>query len=92
MERHVLDWEPRTALFVPDHDPLVFYKALAMQGMRLLKPGGWLYVEINEAYGWETRRVLEKAGYEPVKVITDINSKDRIVKGQKPLTPLHPLP
>lgn len=53
MEPNVLDWEPELALFVPDNDPLRFYRRIAVLGRKLLNPGGKLYFEINRAYGCE---------------------------------------
>ena len=51
MERNVLDWEPGLALFVPDDDPLLFYRKIAEAGLRILSPKGRLYYEINRATG-----------------------------------------
>ena len=60
MERNVLDWEPGLALFVPDDDPLLFYRKIAEAGLRILSPKGRLYYEINRAYGKETVELLER--------------------------------
>ena len=78
---NVLGWEPPTALFVPDADPLLFYRRLAELGRELLVPGGRLYVEINEAFSPETQALLVQHGYEQVRGAADIFGRDRIVVG-----------
>lgn len=80
MERNVLDWEPDLALFVPDDDPLLFYRALATKGKRLLVPGGRLYVEINQAYGKQTLDLLEQMGYTELELRKDLSQRDRMIK------------
>ncbi len=83
MKDNVLKHEPSLALFVPDDDPLKFYKAIAEQGLKLLKPGGRLYFEIHERYGTEVQDVLESKGYINVEIIQDtFLSKDRMVFSQ----------
>lgn len=79
MRTNVLDHEPHLALFVPDDDPLVFYKAIARMSMELLSPGGFGIVEINEAFGEETALVFSSAGFSDVRIIKDLNDKDRFV-------------
>lgn len=79
MRRNVLEHEPALALFVSDEDPLVFYRAVASWASVLLKKGGLCVVEINEALGKETADVFVKAGFHDVKVIQDLNSRDRFV-------------
>lgn len=81
MSRNVLDFEPHKALFVPDEDPLIFYKAIVNLSGRILMPGGKIYLEINEKKGEEMCILLESAGYSKVNVINDINSKNRFIKG-----------
>ena len=83
MEANVLDWEPGIALFVPDDDPLRFYRRIAGLGNDLLLPGGRLYFEINQAYGRETAHMLEMNQYCNVRVIKDIFGKDRIVTANR---------
>ena len=58
MERNVLEWEPNLALFVPDDDPLRFYRRIAELGLDILNDGGLIYFEINRAYGSETIEML----------------------------------
>ena len=83
MDANVLDWEPELALFVPDDDPLRFYRRIAEVGRELLLPGGRLYFEINQAYGRETAHILEMNQYHDVRVIKDIFGKDRIVTANR---------
>ncbi|WP_294472459.1 peptide chain release factor N(5)-glutamine methyltransferase [uncultured Bacteroides sp.] len=83
MEVNVLDWEPELALFVPDEDPLRFYRRIALIGREILLPGGKLYFEINQAYGRETAHILEMNHYHEVRVIRDIFGKERIVTANR---------
>ncbi|MDR2968662.1 MAG: peptide chain release factor N(5)-glutamine methyltransferase [Tannerellaceae bacterium] len=83
MERNVLDYEPPAALFVPDDDPLLFYRAIAASGLELLTPGGCIYVEINAEYGREVQELMTQAGYRQAELIRDIFGKDRIIKVER---------
>jgi len=83
MDANVLDWEPELALFVPDDDPLRFYRRIADLGRELLLPDGKLYFEINQAYGRETVHILEMNQYHDVRVIRDIFGKERIVTANR---------
>lgn len=78
MEVHVLDYEPASALFVPDADPLLFYRALARLGQQLHAAA--VLVEINQAYGQETVRMFQSNGYSNVELRRDIYGKDRMIK------------
>ena len=80
MRRNVLEHEPGIALFVPDDDPLLFYRALASVSLRLLDSSGTGIVEINEALGSETAAVFETAGYKKTEILRDIFGKDRFVR------------
>ena len=80
MRRNVLEHEPGIALFVPDDDPLLFYRALASVSLRLLDSSGTGIVEINEALGPETAAVFEAAGYRKTEILRDIFGKDRFVR------------
>ena len=80
MRANVLDYEPHLALFVPDTDPLKFYKRIAIVGYSLLKPGGKLYFEINERYGPQTYNVLLQAGFSEAAIVQDLFGKDRMVR------------
>lgn len=83
MEPNVLDWEPELALFVPDNDPLRFYRRIAVLGKKMLNPGGKLYFEINRAYGCEIVCMLTDLGYCHPCIIKDISGNDRIVTTHK---------
>jgi len=82
MHPNVLDFEPEQALFVPDLNPLLFYKRIALLGTKLLNSGGHLYFEINEHYGAMTKKMIESMDYVHVNVIQDLNGKDRILYAQ----------
>lgn len=84
MERNVLDWEPGLALFVPDDDPLVFYRRIAEIGWQRLVPSGTLYYEINQAYGGETVALLRSIGYVDVELRKDLSGNDRMIKAVRP--------
>lgn len=83
MDANVLDWEPELALFVPDDDPLRFYRRIATLGRRLLAPAGKIYFEINRAYGEATVRMLEERGYRHARVLKDLSGNDRIVTANR---------
>lgn len=83
MYSNVLDWEPHTALFVPDNDPLLFYRAIATKGLSLLRPGGKLYFEINRAHGTETMEMLKSLGYTGIELRKDFADNDRMIRAVK---------
>lgn len=83
MERNVLDWEPPTALFVPDDDPLLFYRQIAELGRTMLVSGGKLCFEINRAYGEATMAMLYGKGYANPRVLKDISGNDRIIIAER---------
>ncbi len=83
MSSVVLDHEPSMALFVPDDDPLLFYRTIAKFGREHLVEGGFLYFEINAAYGQETCEMLRSLGYQDVVLRQDIHGRDRMVRGIK---------
>ncbi len=83
MDRKVIDFEPHKALFVPDQDPLVFYRAILELASSILTYGGKIYFEINEAFGKEMAELLKSYQYSDVLIINDINGKVRIIKGTK---------
>ncbi len=80
MNANVLEHEPHVALFVPDENALVFYKAIAQAGKLKLKSGGAVYVEINEALGIETAILFQKEGFSDVQLLQDMQGKDRMIK------------
>lgn len=79
LDANVRDWEPHTALFVPDDDPLLFYKVIAEFGKGHLNEGGAIYCEMHESYADETAGMFVARGYETI-VRQDINGKDRMLK------------
>ena len=79
MRTNVLDHEPHLALFVPDDDPLKFYKAIARHSARLLSAEGAGIVEINEALGVETAALFTAAGFTDVRIENDLNDRPRFV-------------
>jgi len=80
MQRNVLDYEPGLALFVPDEDPLLFYKSIINFGKKHLKSGGQIYFEINEVYGEETLKLFEKEYFGHTSLKKDVNGKSRMIK------------
>ena len=84
MEANVLDWEPQTALFVPDNDPLLFYRTIAQKGKEMLHPSGKLYFEINREYGKETCDMLASLGYTNIELRKDFAENDRMIRAVKP--------
>lgn len=79
MHANVLNFEPHLALFVPDEDPLVFYRAIGEWGQKLLKPGGKLYLEIYENLAGELVQLLSSQGYVRTQVHQDLNGKNRMI-------------
>ena len=77
MRRNVLDYEPATALFVPDDDPLIFYRRIAQ-----LHLGKYLFFEINEAFPAELSAMLGKLGYTDIQITNDIYGKPRIIQAR----------
>jgi release factor glutamine methyltransferase len=82
MNRNVLGFEPANALFVPDNDPLIYYRIILNHGKSLLTSGGQAYFEINEALGAETEQVMNQYGYSDIQIIKDLNGKNRFIKGK----------
>ena len=80
MRRNVLEHEPALALFVPDDDPLVFYRAVARWAGQLLRPGGRGYAEINALLGPETASVFREAGFSGVSLLEDLGGAPRFVR------------
>jgi len=79
MRRNVLEFEPSMALFVPDEDPLVFYRATSRWARELLRKGGFGIVEINENLGEKTAAVFTGDGFQDVSVLKDLSGRDRFV-------------
>ncbi len=85
MERNVLDYEPAAALFVPDSDPLRFYKPIGAYAVRALSPGGKLYLEINPLYASDVVEMLRDFGFRDVSVVNDMYGKQRFVIAVSPV-------
>ncbi len=83
MEAHVLDFEPYLALFAPDEDVLIFYKAIAKKALTALKNDGVLLFEINAAKGAEVVNLLRDLNYKDIELRKDLSGKDRMVKAIK---------
>jgi release factor glutamine methyltransferase len=83
MLKNVLDFEPTQALFVSDSEPLAYYRAISETANKILMPGGKLYFEINEAMGKQMTELLDSFSFCDIRVVKDINSKDRFIKGTK---------
>lgn len=84
MEANVRDYEPAEALFVPDSDPLKFYRAIAPEALKGLKPGGRLYFEINPRHADELKAMLAHDGFTNVELWRDAQGAYRYIKAQKP--------
>ena len=82
MEKNVLEHEPSIALFVPDEDPLKFYRAIAEYASSALKSEGALYFEINPIYEKETREMLEGLGFKDIETKEDAFGKKRMMKAK----------
>ena len=80
MERNVLEHEPELALFVPDNDPLLFYRTIARFAAKTLNPGGALYFEINPLYVSEMQQMLSKEGFSHTEIRNDQFGKQRFTK------------
>jgi release factor glutamine methyltransferase len=83
MEKNVLAHEPGIALFVPDEEPLKFYRAIAEYASSALKSGGALYFEINPIYEKETREMLEGLGFKAIDTKEDAFGKQRMMRAGK---------
>ncbi|MBQ3881226.1 MAG: peptide chain release factor N(5)-glutamine methyltransferase [Bacteroidales bacterium] len=83
MRRNVLEFEPASALFVPDDDPLIFYRAIARWSGRFFSNDGTGFTEINEDLGTETKALFTEAGFNSVEIIKDFYDKNRFVTYRK---------
>ena len=79
MRKNVLDFEPHEALFVPDKEPLLFYRAIGRSALNLLSPNGSLWFEVHENYADQTAEMLKEEGFREVEVICDLFDKKRMV-------------
>lgn len=83
MDAHVLDYEPHVALFVPDDDPLLFYRSIALYTASALNPTGALYFEINPLYATELKTMLQDAGFKDIIIRKDFLDKQRFIRACK---------
>ena len=83
MEPNVLAWEPSIALFVPDNDPLLFYRRIGELALRMLTLNGKLFFEINRAYGDATKQLLCNQGYKNIHIQKDLSGNDRFVYAER---------
>ena len=85
MAKNVLDYEPHIALFVENHDPLIFYRRITENAAHYLKAGGWLYFEIHEDNADGVKGLFAQNGFVNIEVRKDLQDKPRMVRGQKVL-------
>jgi len=83
MNPNVVEHEPHIALFVPEDDPLVFYRALAMFGRKHLSENGSMYMEIHEDLGIQFTDLFKEEGYFSIEMKKDMQGKNRMVKVKK---------
>lgn len=83
MDRNVLDYEPSSALFVPDNDPMLYYRPIASYANQALVSGGRLYLEINRAMGNLVTQTLQQAGLKNVQLYNDFNGNTRFATAIK---------
>ena len=80
MQQNVLKYEPHSALYVKDEDPLLFYRAISRLAKNHLNPGGKLFFEINEYLAYEMTELLKAEGFKNIEIKKDIYGKDRMLK------------
>jgi len=80
MQPNVLDYEPHIALFVPDEDPLLFYRQIIAFAETRLSLNGFLWLEINEMFGNQLRNMALIQGFKEVKIIFDFRGKSRFLQ------------
>lgn len=83
MEKNVVDYEPHKALFVPDEDPLIFYRAILNAAQNSLKRGGKVYFEVHENLAEKVQSLLIAKEYRDIDVLIDLHGKKRMVRGVK---------
>lgn len=84
MERNVLDYEPHLALFVPDSDPLRFYRPTAAIAAQILRRGAKLYLEINPLCSTDIQQLLRDSGFDEIQIMTDSQGQRRFAVATKP--------
>jgi len=83
LHRNVVQFEPHSALFVPDHDPILFYKKIAEIAYKILKNGGQLYFETFESFHKDISQYLENIGFSNIRSMKDFNGKNRFISAEK---------
>jgi release factor glutamine methyltransferase len=83
MRKNVVNYEPHSALFVEDTNPLMFYKQIAEIASKSLHENGSVYLEINEAYAADTAQLFKQHGFENIELRKDLYGKDRMMKAKK---------
>lgn len=83
MENNVLEHEPHMALFVPNDDPLLFYREIALYGLKALKSDGCLYFEINPLYAKELKEMLDNMAYKNIEIRKDEYGKQRMIRARR---------
>ncbi|MBR5919431.1 MAG: peptide chain release factor N(5)-glutamine methyltransferase, partial [Prevotella sp.] len=83
MKPHVLEYEPHLALFVPDDDPLLFYRSIADFAVHALKPDGWLYFEVNPLYINDLKTMLSERNFDEIEEKCDQFGKKRMIRAKK---------
>jgi len=83
MEQNVLQFEPHEALFVPDQDPLLFYRVIATKSLSLLKNNGVLYFEIHEDFAFQVKDLMAELGFINIELRKDLQGKFRMIKAQR---------
>ncbi|MBC7566959.1 MAG: peptide chain release factor N(5)-glutamine methyltransferase [Pedobacter sp.] len=84
MDKNVLNFEPKIALFVPNHNPLEFYVVIADFALKNLKDDGYLFFEINANYGKETIEMLINKSFSNLQIFKDMQGKERFITAKKP--------
>ena len=86
MHANVLDYEPSSALFVSDNDPLIFYRKILDFAQKVLKPNGQVWFEINEKFGDEMKNLCLEQGFKNAEIIKDFRERDRVLRAISPLS------
>jgi release factor glutamine methyltransferase len=85
MNKNVIDFEPHTAIFVHDNNPLLYYSHIISFSRNWLKPAGKLFFEVNRQYVSQIQDLFLNSGFVNVEIRTDINGKPRMIKGENRL-------
>jgi release factor glutamine methyltransferase len=78
-----VDYEPSIALFVPDEDPLLYYRAMGEFAMIKLKKGGKLFVEVHESLAFSVKKLFSFLGFDQTEIRMDIQGKPRMIKATR---------